>query len=349
MTGHSPAREAVLTLGIDDPLPAPEAALLRDRNDRLVRVLVAAYLALLVVLGMAFGIRLTPDVVVVAVVLATALVAPRWLARRRWPAIGEWVPFLILALAYELIRGFGPAAIARANIDDIPAVERLLFGGRLATELLQTSLRPVTGIDWLAAGSTVLYMLHTPLPLVVAGYLWWRQRRLFYDFLAALVALSLAAFATYLIFPAAPPWWAAAVGHLIGPTGEPIVAYLKPGAFDTLVTSAGIDGHALFALTFGDINPDPVAAFPSLHAAYPFLAYLFLRRIGGPFAWAMLAYTIAAWFSIVYLGDHYVVDILGGIAYVVVIVRLLPLAYRVRAGGPPDPSTERIASGTAGT
>jgi membrane-associated phospholipid phosphatase len=42
----------------------------------------------------------------------------------------------------------------------------------------------------------------------------------------------------------------------------------------------------------------------------------------------MLAYTIAAWFSIVYLGDHYVVDILGGIVYVAVVYRLLPLFFR---------------------
>jgi len=238
------------------------------------------------------------------------------------------VPYLVLALAYELIRGFGPAVIARANVDDIPALERILFGGRLATEMLQTAFRPVSGIDVLAAGATVLYMLHTPLPLVVGAFLWFRYRRLFYDFLAALVVLSLAAFATYLLYPAAPPWWAAAFGHLLGPSGEPLVAYLKPGAFETLVTSAGIDGHALFALTFGDISPDPVAAFPSLHAAYPLLAYLFLRRVGGPFAWAMLAYTFAAWFAIVYLGDHYVVDILGGIVYVAVVYRLLPLFFR---------------------
>jgi hypothetical protein len=328
MTEPTGSGGVALVAAAGDPLPAAEAEHLRDRNDRLVWILLMAYLAMLVALGVVMGIRLTPDVVVVGAVLATAVIVPSRSALRRWPAIREWVPYLILALAYELIRGFGPAVIARANVDDIPAVERILFGGRLATEMLQTALRPVSGVDVLAAGATVLYMLHTPLPLVVGAFLWYRHRRLFYDFVAALVALSLAAFATYLLYPAAPPWWAAAFGHLLGPGGEPLVAYLKPGAFETLVTSAGIDGHALFALTFGDISPDPVAAFPSLHAAYPFLAYLFLRRVGGPFAWAMLAYTIAAWFSIVYLGDHYVVDILGGIAYVAVVYRLLPFAFR---------------------
>ncbi len=326
--------------GLGRSLPAWELAWLRDRNDRIVRTLVIAYLGLLVVLGISFGVRLTPDVVIVGAVLTTAMLVPRAFTSRGGTVIREWTPYLVLALAYELIRGFGPAVIARANIDDIPAIERILFGGRLATELLQTALRPLSGFDPLAAGATVVYVLHTPLPLVVGIYLWWRRRRLFYDFVAALVVLSIAAFATYLLFPAAPPWWAAAVGHLGGPGGHPLVAYLKPGALDSLVTSAGIDGHALFALTFGDISPDPVAAFPSLHAAYPLLAYLFLRRVGGPAAWAMLAFTIAAWFSIVYLGDHYVVDILGAIVYVAVVYRWLPRLWRRWPGvvaTPPEP------------
>ncbi len=306
------------------PVSFAEAARLRHRNDRIVRTIVLAYVALLGALAAVFGIQLTPDVIVVAAVLAMVLIAPRWLATRRWPAIGEWLPFLTLGLAYDLIRGFGPVVIARADVHGILALERVLFGGRLATELLQDWLRPLTGFDPLAAGATVLYMLHTPLPVVIGAYLWLRHRRLFYDFVAALVLLSIAAFATYLVYPAAPPWWAAAVGQLAGPGGDPLIAYLKPTAFDALFTSAGLNGPALFALTFGEISPDPVAAFPSLHAAYPLLAYLFLRRVGGLVAWAMLAYAVAAWFSIVYLGDHYIVDVLGGIAYALAASWLVP-------------------------
>ena len=329
----APTRDGVAAL-----LASAEEARLRRRNDRIVRTAVLAYITLLGALAVVFGVQPMPDGVAMAVVLATVLVASSWLAARRRPAIGEWLPFVALALAYELIRGFGPVVIARADLHDIPALERALLGGRLATELLQEWLRPLTGFDPLAAGATVLYMLHTPLPVVIGAFLWLRHRRLFYDFIAALVVLSIAAFATYLVYPAAPPWWAASAGHLAGPGGDPLIAYLKPGAFDALFTSAGLNGTALFALTFGEISPDPVAAFPSLHAAYPFLAYLFLRRVGGPVARAMLAYTGAAWFSIVYLGDHYVVDVLGGIAYAVAaawLVAWLPGRPCLAPGGPP--------------
>jgi hypothetical protein len=314
---------------VERALSEHEAGSLVDRNARMVGLLVIAYLALLTLMGIGFGTRLTIHAVVIALVLGVSMVILRSRVPRRWPSVGGWIPFVVLALAYELIRGVGPAVISRVNVDGIPALERILFGGRIATELLQDALRPLSGFDAIAAAASIVYMIHTPLPLLVGLFLWWRSRRLFYDFVAALAILSIAAFATYLIFPAAPPWWAAASGYLSGPGGHPVIAYLKPAAFASLGTSAGLDGNAVFALVFGDISPDPVAAFPSLHAAYPLLAYLFLRRISRPAAWGMLAFTLAAWFSIVYLGDHYVIDILGGIAYVAAVWWLLPRIDRL--------------------
>ena len=66
------------------------------------------------------------------------------------------------------------------------------------------------------------------------------------------------------------------------------------------------------------ISSNDVAAFPSLHAAYPFLAFLFARRAFGRVGWLMLAYTACVWFAIVYLGEHWVVDIVGGVVYALV-------------------------------
>jgi len=284
-----------------------------------------AYLGLFALLALGNGIRLGPDVIAVGFALGLVFAARHWPRTREWISIRDWSPYVIIALAYELIRGLGPMVVAGAHIQDIVNVERILLGGRIATELLQNALRPIIGLDPLAIGSTVLYVLHTPLPVVIGAYLWVRHRPAFYDFLAALFVLSMAAFATYLMFPAAPPWWAAATGHLTSPLGFPIVEHLKPTAFDALVTSVGFDGQALFGLAFNDISPDPVAAFPSLHAAYPLLAFLFVRRVNRRAGVVMFAYTAAAWFAILYLGDHYLVDVIGGAAYALAAYAFLPL------------------------
>jgi membrane-associated phospholipid phosphatase len=58
-----------------------------------------------------------------------------------------------------------------------------------------------------------------------------------------------------------------------------------------------------------------VAAFPSLHVAYPFLAFLVLRRAFGRVGWLALAYTALVAFSVVYTGDHWVIDAVAGVAY----------------------------------
>ena len=68
---------------------------------------------------------------------------------------------------------------------------------------------------------------------------------------------------------------------------------------------------------YQNLNGNPVAAFPSLHAAYPVLAFLFLRQAWPRGAWLMLAWGAIVVFAIVYLAHHYVIDALGGIAYAV--------------------------------
>jgi hypothetical protein len=301
-------RRAVLPVGRpgSDTSPTNDAW---SRNDRILLVSMAVYGLVLGGLALADGVDLTPAVLGVALLLLALLTL-----RRRLP-FRDWVPLVAIALAYELIRGYRATLDAMVHVAGVIDVERTLLGGQLATAVLQSAFHPLHGVDPVALAATVIYSLHVPLPLVVAAFLWFRDRSVFYDFVGALVVLSMAAFCTYLLVPVAPPWWAAAHGYVPGPAGHPLITYLQPSAFAGIVDSAGLDGRALFSLAFGNISPDQIASFPSIHAAYPFLAFLVARRVLGRARWAVLAYSVAAWFAIIYLGDHYLVDVLGGIAY----------------------------------
>ncbi len=296
----------------------------RTRNDRILLGSMAIYALVLVGLALARGVELTPAVVA----LAAALIAV--LALRRRLPFRDWLPLVAVALAYELIRGYRVALAAMVHVAGIVAIERDLLGGNLATGILQSALHPMHGVDPIAVGATIIYVLHVPLPIAVAGFLWVRRRSVFYDYVAAMVVLSMAAFITYLLLPVAPPWWAAAHGFVPGPNGHPAITYLQPAAFAGLADSAGLNGAAIFSIAFGNISPDQIASFPSIHAAYPFLAFLVARRVLGRSRWIVLAYAVAAWFSIVYLGDHYLVDVIAGIAYAAgsywAVVRGLPRA-----------------------
>ena len=305
----TPPAPSAATAPADPPTGTPPDARASDaglgrRNDRLLVGLIAGYIAILSGLMIARGVSLTPDVLLIGLGLAALLIGRGKLFLR------DWIPFIGLFFAYELMRGYADNFGAAVHVEDVLALERLLFLGNVPTQVLQAALHPATGVDPWAVLGTIFYFLHFPLPLAIAFFLWLRQRRAFYDYVAALIVLSMAGFVTYLLLPVAPPWWAAERGLLPG------VEYLKEQGFTDLARMFGFEGRYLFSYTIYQINPNQVAAVPSLHAAYPFLAWLFARRaLGRPAGWLMLAYSVCVWLAIVYLADHYVVDILAGLVY----------------------------------
>jgi len=288
--------------------PSNPAALGR-RNERLLLGGVLAYAALVVALMIGGGVAITPDVLAVGFGLAAILLGRGRLFLR------DWIPFVVLLLAYELMRGVADDAGLPLHAEDLAVADRLVAGGAIPTQLLQDALRPASGLDGIAILATVVYMLHFALPLATGFVLWVARRPQYYDFVAALIVLSMAAFATYLLLPAAPPWYLADRGLLDGPDGLPLIAYLKPGAFETLAGLLGFDGRYLYSMAFGSVNPNSVAAFPSLHVAYPFLSFLVLRRAFGAAGWVALGYTLLVAFSVIYTGDHWVIDAMAGVAY----------------------------------
>ena len=280
------------------------------RIERWLIVAILGYSALVVALMFAGGLRITPDVLAVALALAAVLLGRGRLFLR------DWLPFVAIFLAYELMRGIADDAGFPVHVEDVAALEMSLFGGILPTAWLQEFMAPAEGVGVAAIVATVLYMLHFALPIVTGFLLWVWRRPQYYEYVAALILLSFAGFVTFLLLPVAPPWIAAQDGVLNGPDGEPILRYLKPDGFAVIASALGYpDGNELSSYVFYDVNPNGVAAFPSLHAGYPLLSFLVLLRAFGKIGWLALAYAVVVWWAIVFTGDHYVVDVLGGIVY----------------------------------
>jgi hypothetical protein len=255
------------------------------------------------------GIAITPDVAAVAIVLVVVLLV----SGRMRPS--SWLPLLVLLLAYELMRGLADDAGFPLHMEDLIVAERLLALGALPTQILQDTFHNGSGIEPVGLIATTVYMLHFAVPIGAALVLWAWRRPHFHDFMAGLILLSLAAFMTFVVFPAAPPWFAAERGLLNGPDGMPVVVYMKPLVFDAVAAGMGFDGELVYNSVFYGLGPNHVAAWPSLHVAYPFIAFLFLRRAFGRVAWSAFGYTLVVAFSVVYTGDHWVIDAIAGMAY----------------------------------
>jgi membrane-associated phospholipid phosphatase len=139
----------------------------------------------------------------------------------------------------------------------------------------------------------------------------------------ALLCLNLAAFATAHCYPAAPPWYVARYG--LGPADTSVPA--DPAGctrFDQLL------GVGVFAAFYARAV-DPFGAIPSLHVAYPLLILYYAFQFGAARS-ASLAIFLLMCFSAVYLNHHYVIDLVAGGAYALLVAvavdALLARAWR---------------------
>ena len=267
--------------------------------NRFTTVLLVGYLFFIVAFMVLKRAALTADVFVVFVsVIAVMLGRGRAFVR-------DWAPFLLIFLAWEAMRGVANQFGAEVQSDAVIAVERFVSFGIVPPVELQRLLHTPGVIGPLEMATAAIYAAHFLLPLAVAFILWLKRRRAYYHYVIALMLMSFAQFFTAVVLPVAPPRFAGLYGEALQ-------------VVDLGSAVAQQTGIGVLSWAYHNMIGNPVAAFPSLHAAYPILAYLYLRDHWPGVSWLMLVYTVAVWFSIMFLGHHYFVDALGGLVYAVV-------------------------------
>ncbi len=140
--------------------------------------------------------------------------------------------------------------------------------------------------------------------------LWLRDRAHWLRFISRVIVLSFAGLVTYCVFPEAPPWMAARDG-LTGPV-------LRLSARGWIWLHAGNLNHTLANAQSDGTNP--VAAMPSLHTAFAVLVALTIAtRIRSRWRWLLALYPVAMGFTLVYCGEHYVLDLVVGVGYALAV------------------------------
>jgi hypothetical protein len=77
---------------------------------------------------------------------------------------------------------------------------------------------------------------------------------------------------------------------------------------------------------FGTLEGNPLAAMPSIHVASSAIAAALLWEVGPVEGALATSYTVALALALVYLGEHYVVDLLAGVALTGAVYRVSPSA-----------------------
>ena len=285
--------------GITTVFPAQDHERAGRSLSRFTTVLLVGYLAFIVLFMILRRSTLSPDVFVVFVSVIAVMLG------RGKAFIRDWAPFLLIFLAWEAMRGIAYQFGAEVQSDSIIAIERFIAFGVVPPVALQQWLHEPGRIGPLEISMAAVYAAHFVLPLTVAFLLWVKRRVAYYQYVITLMVMSFAQFFTAIVMPVAPPRYAGQFGEAL-----PVVDI---GHEVTLQT-----GISVVSWAYQNINANPVAAFPSLHAAYPILAWLFLREYWPRWSWLMLVYAGVVWLAIMYLGHHYFVDALGGLLYALV-------------------------------
>lgn len=257
-----------------------------------------------------------------------------WLATIAWRSelpwkrhllfLRDWLPICLLLAIYNVSRGYADNLFA-PHVTGLIAIDKWMFGwltgGEVPTSWLQQHLYEPGAVQWWEVLISIVYFSHFLTVPTIAVLLWMRSRTQWARFMRRWFTLCVLGLITYFLFPAAPPWWAAEPEH-----GSLIQATrISTNGWDAIGLHGA--GNTLNALQVEASNP--VAAMPSLHTAFAFMAVVFFLPMVRRRWWPLLfAYPLVMTFTLVYTAEHWVIDVLVGWAYVGLVVVLVGLGER---------------------
>jgi membrane-associated phospholipid phosphatase len=234
--------------------------------------------------------------------------------------VRDWSPFLFFLLTYAAFHTALLQQTAPQNFDaELLAVDRWLLGESPAV-MMQSLVNPL-----LTEFLSFSYFLHLVLPPILAVSWYLRNRKLFREYLLAILLCAVFGAIGYALVPAVGP--GEAFPHLFpreitGEWSEPIMVAV-------------------------DAARSPQDVFPSLHIAVSTVVLVFAFRRGRWWFWAMLPFVVGNWVSTLYLRYHYFIDDIAGWILAIGVLwmarSLLNLETRLKERWGERPATQDLA------
>jgi membrane-associated phospholipid phosphatase len=291
-------------------------------------LLTAVQVALLLIMTASLATRLWVDPwFATALIAITCLAwAPEFAERRarRW-----WFVYVVGIFVYTVLRSFADETAIPVRTDYVIEADQAVFSGTDPVLWLQGELFQPWRIDEVDMFAVAVHwsFFIAPHAAAVAIFLW--RRDLFPRYTTALVGTMYVALVLFFLVPTAPPWLAGSTGDL-------------PGAYRVMDFVGGqVDGETYRNVYSSLGEPNSVAAMPSLHMGVTFLLFLWafdhFRRISP----LLLLYSFVMGLSLMYLAEHYLLDLVVGSACAALCYhlakRVVPVYenWRPRRLGPP--------------
>jgi hypothetical protein len=227
--------------------------------------------------------------------------------------------FVVFWILYDYMKAFPNYAYRAVDVAQLYATEKGLFGIHYQGKVITPNeFWLLNSNSFLDVTCGVFYLCWVPIPLAFAGYLFFKNRRLFFEFSLTFLLVNLLGFVIYYLHPAAPPWYVQQHGFEFQP--------LTMGSTAGLARFDSFFGVSIFKSIYAK-NSNIFAAMPSLHSAYPEIVLFYaIKNKSGWFNAVFLIIMLGIWFAAVYTSHHYTLDVLAGIATAVTgifIIRFL--------------------------
>ena len=239
-------------------------------------------------------------------------------------------PMWLTAVMYDSMRfarNFGVSA-PRVHVCDLRQHELDLFGftsGGVKMTLQDYFLQhssPIADLYFAIPYGTFIYV-----SVLFATYLYFKDYVALKRYTWTFFLMNIAAYVTYHVYPAAPPWYFHARGCVAD-----LTAHASEGTH--LAAVDAMIGFNYFGAFYGR-SADVFGAVPSLHVAYPLLIVLegwrTFRVVGRAFSLLFWASMVCA---AVYLDHHWIIDVILGLAYGAGIHLLARAVFKQSASAP---------------
>jgi membrane-associated phospholipid phosphatase len=229
--------------------------------------------------------------------------------------------------AYEMPHDHPERLAARVKVRYPLAIDRVLGFGVIPTLRLQQTFSTPGAVNRFERVLAGCHWTWFAVPHTSMAYILWRDPERFPSAAARMYAVFDLGAVFYWALPTAPPWWAALHGCL----RDDELRAVRRMMFEYGPEFWGELWDPLLKFLGGN----PLAAMPSLHFATSLMGAHLLSEVG-PMAGALgWTYAVLLGVGLVYLGEHYAIDLIAGAALTETIRAKAPAVTALLRRGAP--------------